>query len=208
MNWTPADLAAKGLRISRDPLERTSVAAPSAACKGPMQARREGSAAHVLPATLPAKLAHPGLPMLVEFTVPGDVRGWARQKPIGYGSSVPDTKSQRYKRVIEKAARSSMRDAQLVRGPVRLLITAYIAVPASYSRRKREDCLTCRVWPTVKPDFDNIEKVVADALTGVVWLDDKQVVQSAFNKLWAVRGSLHVMVDAVFPVGDQLAVVA
>tara|TARA_R110000868_G_scaffold101057_1_gene278212 strand:- start:11235 stop:11516 length:282 start_codon:yes stop_codon:yes gene_type:complete len=32
-----------------------------------------------------------------------------------------------------------------------------------------------RIWHDKKPDFDNLEKSVCDALKGLVWFDDSQI---------------------------------
>ena len=61
-------------------------------------------------------------------------------------------------------------------------ITAVFPIPKSYSKTKQNDALTDRLRPTVKPDCDNIIKVVLDALNGVAYYDDKQVVAVSCNK--------------------------
>ena len=38
------------------------------------------------------------------------------------------------------------------------------------------------IVPTVKPDSDNVEKAVKDALNGVAWVDDCQVVTTFVTK--------------------------
>lgn len=45
-------------------------------------------------------------------------------------------------------------------------------------------------WETrqSKGDFDNLEKAVADALTGVVWKNDSHVVKNTTHKLRAPVG--------------------
>jgi Holliday junction resolvase RusA-like endonuclease len=143
-------------------------------------------------------MTQPGLPMLVEFTVPGEVRGKGRPRFDGRrGRTYTDAKTAAYEQTVQTMARLAMAGAAPVDGPVRLLVTAYIEVPRSYSARKRQYCLLGRTFPTKKPDFDNCEKIIADALKGVVYIDDAQVVQWAGRKVWAPEGKLHVMVDRV-----------
>jgi len=42
-------------------------------------------------------------------------------------------------------------------------------------------------WKPTKPDFDNVVKAVLDALNGVLWEDDAQVVKSTTQTFYAER---------------------
>ncbi len=57
-----------------------------------------------------------------------------------------------------------------------------------------------RLWPTTTPDLDNLAKTVMDALTGVVYENDSQIVQLFLSKVYTVPEekpgisiSLHIM---------------
>lgn len=54
-------------------------------------------------------------------------------------------------------------------GPVSLTVEVHRKLPRSAPKSVRA------VPDTVKPDVDNIVKLVMDALTGAAWMDDKQV---------------------------------
>jgi Holliday junction resolvase RusA-like endonuclease len=143
---------------------------------------------------------HAGPVACIEFTVPVPPRGWERNTPIGYGRSVKTSAESAYQRDIARFARQARAAAggfSLIRGGVRLAVVAYITVPKSYARAKRADCLAGRVLPACKPDADNALKSVMDALTGVLWLDDKQCVAVSCIKVWAESGSLYVRVQAL-----------
>jgi Holliday junction resolvase RusA-like endonuclease len=60
-------------------------------------------------------------------------------------------------------------------GTVMLRFTAVFPIPKSYSLKLREACLRGAVYHTQKPDKDNIEKLISDALNGLAWHDDGQV---------------------------------
>lgn len=47
-----------------------------------------------------------------------------------------------------------------------------------------------RIWHSKKPDFDNLEKSVCDALKGIVWLDDSQVCCTSVCKVIAAGDEL------------------
>ena len=42
-----------------------------------------------------------------------------------------------------------------------------------------------RIWHDKKPDFDNLEKSVCDALKGLVWIDDSQICSVSTMKVIA-----------------------
>ena len=70
-------------------------------------------------------------------------------------------------------------------GPVKVWINADFRIPKSVSKRKREAMVAGHIRPTRKPDADNIAKVVCDALNGLAWHDDSQVVMLHVEKRFA-----------------------
>ena len=50
-------------------------------------------------------------------------------------------------------------------------------------------------FPTLKPDTDNIAKIVCDALNGVAYHDDKQITSLTVDKVWAEDGIERVEID-------------
>lgn len=66
--------------------------------------------------------------------------------------------------------------------PLKVYITAFFEIPKSKSKKDKmlmEDGL---LLPTKKPDADNIAKVICDALNGVAYHDDTQVVKLIVDK--------------------------
>lgn len=80
--------------------------------------------------------------------------------------------------------------------PIRLTMTVCFAVPTAFSRRKRAQALAGYLWPTKKPDIDNTMKL-CDALNGVVWIDDKQVVSGTVHKIYGDRPGLVLEVETL-----------
>lgn len=73
-------------------------------------------------------------------------------------------------------------------------ITVNSEVPKSYSKKKAAMCLAGEIRPTSKPDCDNIAKNILDAMTGVVYPDDKQVVSLLVQKQFAERSFVEITV--------------
>lgn len=74
-------------------------------------------------------------------------------------------------------------------------IKAYYPIPTSFTKKKQQMAILGDVRPTTKPDCDNIIKVVLDALNGVAYYDDKQVVCVSCNKYYSDTGYLHIHIE-------------
>jgi Holliday junction resolvase RusA-like endonuclease len=66
-----------------------------------------------------------------------------------------------------------------IEGPIALGAVFYRAMPKAIANHKikRELALGKKIFPTPKPDVKNLIANVEDALKGVFWIDDSQVVQ-------------------------------
>lgn len=71
-------------------------------------------------------------------------------------------------------------------------ITVYKASPASTSKRKLAQMLERIIRPGKKPDWDNIGKIVCDALNGLAFHDDAQIVDGRVIKLYAEQPRVDV----------------
>ena len=70
-----------------------------------------------------------------------------------------------------------------LKGPVRLVFTAYMPTPASTSKKRREAMLEGKIGHVVRPDVDNLSKQLLDAMTRLrFWEDDRQVVELVARK--------------------------
>lgn len=63
-------------------------------------------------------------------------------------------------------------------GPLNVEMFFYFAKPKSAPKH--------RLYPSVKPDATNVGKAVEDALNGVVWDDDAQIVDLQLRKRYGV----------------------
>lgn len=61
-------------------------------------------------------------------------------------------------------------------GPVMLNFNAVFAIPGSFSYPLAQQARAGKLYVTKKPDKDNIEKLIVDALNGVAFHDDAQVI--------------------------------
>lgn len=130
----------------------------------------------------------------ISFSVPGEPEGWKRAghtirrgrngKPFVHSYTTHETR--KYKELITLYARAHM-PREKWDGPVRLDVTVYLERP---HRLLKKSSPLGPIWCTTKPDRDNIEKAVLDALTDAgLWLDDKQVCAGEVQKFFVAIGS-------------------
>lgn len=80
---------------------------------------------------------------------------------------------------------SAVRQAYILSGgtnhhssPININITAYF-------RKAKTNTMS---FPMLKPDSDNIAKIICDGLNGVAYNDDKQIISLKIEKAWADDG--------------------
>lgn len=73
----------------------------------------------------------------------------------------------------------------LLEGPLSLRLHFYMKRPQAHYRSSGELKDWAPVYKIAKPDSDNLAKGVCDALNGLVWKDDSQVVELHIVKMFA-----------------------
>jgi Holliday junction resolvase RusA-like endonuclease len=131
------------------------------------------------------------------FSVEGDPVG--KQRPrFSRGHTYTPKKTVDYEKLIASKALSAMCPAIPVETPVAIFIWINHAIPASYSKKRKEACLNGLEFPK-KPDLDNVAKLYLDAMNGIVYKDDVQVVKLRVSKRYDTVASVHVLVREELP---------
>ena len=125
--------------------------------------------------------------MKISFTVKGDPVGWQRTgNNKKTGALYTQEKTRQHEQLV---AWSYRQQCGRFRFPnktyIDLRVFAYLKIPKSATKRDREKMISGEIRPTVKPDFDNIGKLVADALNGIAYDDDKCIVDAVVRKFYS-----------------------
>jgi Holliday junction resolvase RusA-like endonuclease len=81
--------------------------------------------------------------------------------------------------------------------PLIMDVTFFIPIPKSYSKKKTEEIRG--EYSTARIDLDNLEKSVYDALNGVLYKDDSQIVMHTVCKRWKVgAGQIGVSFKTIY----------
>lgn len=130
------------------------------------------------------------------FIIRGKVQ--AKQRPRFNGKFAYTPKETvAYENWVKTCYLEKYRGQRPLEKPLKVKIIAYYDIPKSTSKKKKQQMLDNEIFPTVKPDTDNIAKSVLDSLNGIAYLDDKQVVKLIVEKYYATVANVAVMIEEV-----------
>jgi Holliday junction resolvase RusA-like endonuclease len=131
----------------------------------------------------------------MRFTVDIDPIGKARPRFTKTGHAYTPQKTKDAEELIAAAYRATSGGCIPKGVPVELGVTAHFPIPKSFSQKKRDAVLDSEILPTKKPDADNILKLVADALSGVAYEDDAQVVRMEVLKEYTALDDGYIEIE-------------
>lgn len=128
------------------------------------------------------------------IVIPGDAVPQGRPRVVRIGCraiAYDPPKSKAYKALVRRYAAQDAPKEPLD-GAVTLDVQIYRSVPKSWSKKKREAAITGVIHPTTKPDVSNIVKGIEDALNGVWYKDDSQIVEERLIKGYSDRPRVEI----------------
>lgn len=125
--------------------------------------------------------------MSITFTVPGNPQGKARARTfynqkLGRSQSITPEKTVLYENLVKQCFTANCDGGFFDKEPLVMMVIAYFPIPKSTTKKDRQLIMGGLLYPTKKPDADNIAKVICDALNGVAYGDDTQVVSLTVMK--------------------------
>jgi Holliday junction resolvase RusA-like endonuclease len=135
--------------------------------------------------------------MMVTFKVDADPVGKQRARYAKRGNFVqtytPD-KTRNYESLIKEAAIEAMGSSEPLETPVTLYLYIRAPIPKSLPKKRIEACLNGSEKPIKKPDASNVLKSVEDAMNGVVYKDDSQIINLHVTKVYSTLAGVDVCV--------------
>jgi Holliday junction resolvase RusA-like endonuclease len=118
--------------------------------------------------------------------VPGQPRGKARPRFTRTGHAYTDAKTRNYEAFIKSLfVQKYGADFVPLEGPLEMEILVFLPIPASASKKRRIEMEWGRECPIKRPDCSNICKAHEDALTGIGFKDDAQIVSLSVEKRYS-----------------------
>jgi Holliday junction resolvase RusA-like endonuclease len=136
----------------------------------------------------------------IVITMNGEPQGKGRPR-FARGHAYTPQATRNYETALKFAAQVAMRGREILEGPLKIEVFAGFGIPKSWSAAKSARALIGTIRPTGKPDIDNVLKAM-DALNGIVWRDDAQVVTASISKRYTDNPRLRIEVERLWTGAD------
>lgn len=132
------------------------------------------------------------------FTIPGAPVGKGRPRMTKTGHVYTPQATLDYEELVRTSYLAAAHGEPIPAGhPVAVQIMAYYPLRKKETKKNRAAKLDGTQRPTLKPDCDNLIKAVLDALNGLAYHDDAQVVELYINKAYSEEPRVWVQIEEV-----------
>ena len=136
---------------------------------------------------------------MITIDIPGDPFGKQRPKVTMRGDkchAYTPEKTVDYENFVKYCFVQQMKEcrASIFDCAISMEIQAFYGIPESFSGKKKKQAERGEIFPTVKPDADNIAKIICDALNKIAFWDDKQITHLLVKKRYTPDAP-HVLIS-------------
>lgn len=138
--------------------------------------------------------------MQIEFIIEGKVKPKQSFRYTRFGHKYTPRDIKQYARDIQYsfyAKYPKWLPSMFFEKPLRAEIEVYIKMPQSFSKIKKQRAVAGEIRPLIKPDVDNCTKNIFDALNGIVYPDDKQIVELSVKKFYSETEFVKVRIEEI-----------
>lgn len=134
--------------------------------------------------------------MIYEFEIPGPVTGKGRPRINTYTCrAYTPNKTKEYEELAKQYFVLKYPRHIPIEGRVKVSIIAYFKIPKGTNKKNEELMLSGNISPTKKPDIDNIEKIVLDAMNTLAFKDDNQITKLEIEKVYSEEEKVYVKIE-------------
>lgn len=145
----------------------------------------------------------------IYFEIPGEPKGKARARTVrlknGMSRTYTPDETVSYENFIKLCFREAAGPEHCPEaGLFRIEVDAFFSPPKTKPKAWVELALIDKaIRPQKKPDWDNIGKIVADALNGIAFQDDSMVVDGRVRKWFSNRPRVEVIITDMTDIRDS-----
>ena len=132
---------------------------------------------------------------MIEFVVEGLPVAKGRPRVTRNGTYTP-RKTKDYEKLVQYSFRNQYK-GQALQGALKIRIDFYMYIPKNTSKKRRKLKNDKEILPTKRPDFDNLTKSITDALNGLAFEDDNQIVEAHIYKYYSDEPRAVVKIEKI-----------
>lgn len=132
---------------------------------------------------------------MLNLTIPGPPVGKQRPRICRAGHAFTPAKTVNYETLIKELFAVKYPNHTPWTGPLLLHVTAFFAIPKSTAKKRVAEMESERVWYPHRIDGDNLWKIIADALNGLAYMDDGQLVDGRVLKYYSPRPRVEIELE-------------
>lgn len=132
--------------------------------------------------------------MKIKLVIPGTPMAKQRPRVLKNGITYTPKQTVNYETFVKQLYIMEHQQKR-IEGPIKATITAYMPIPKSTSKKRKKLMQENKILPTKKPDWDNVGKIITDALNGLAYDDDKQIVDARVIKLYSDNPRVEVELE-------------
>ena len=130
------------------------------------------------------------------FFVPGKPFGKQRPRVTGSGHAYTPVDTVNYENLVKVCFTEKYPDIEPTENYLTMEIVAHFPIPTSWSKKKKRQAIDSEIFPH-KPDWDNIGKIISDALNGIAYKDDAQICHCSVHKCYADKPMVGVFITVI-----------
>jgi len=129
-----------------------------------------------------------------EFVIYGQPVAKGRPRLGKWGTYTPP-KTIEYENLVKLSYIEKFRNEPLLENQLKISIKFYFQIPKSVSKKKKQAMLEGKIMHDKRPDLDNCIKSITDALNGIAYKDDNQIVQIHACKFYSEEPRTEVCIE-------------
>lgn len=133
--------------------------------------------------------------MTYTITIPGTPIAKARPRVTRSGHAYTPQRTKDYENLVRQCFQIE-HGSPMLEGALALELDLYFSIPKSTRKKDVPAMRTGQIRPTKRPDLDNCLKAVSDALNGVAYKDDSQIVAVVVQKFYGDEPRADIKITA------------
>lgn len=136
----------------------------------------------------------------MNIIIDGEPIGKGRPRVTNRGSfahAYTPKRTKNYEKQVQQSYFNQIGVGTKLEGPIKTEVKAFFPIPKSSTKKQRELMLKDKIKHIHKPDLDNVYKSVFDALNGLAYNDDSQIIIMNGRKYYSDEPRVEIHLEEI-----------